>query len=1072
MKKTNVQQLIAILIIGLLMLGGMGACHKDDNVDPQKQDNNDSFQTGISSLEIQNDYKEALKIFRSAADNGDDSAMVAAALIYEYGLVSETNIDSALWFYNQAAKVGNETAKLKIKNLTNKDKNLNTVTFPKDFQHTYNQVFISTSDGIQTVNGNATFEGTGSFKALLGDGKPLYFSFNNKGHKSTINLDAKETAASLLILAMPYVLSSPADDQDFDSFKNAIKSLPLTEKFAEEIDKCIINKGFLDPEELSRIIEPFAEEFGQYLFEKGDNKSKSYRIPTIIQQSGGSKLVVKKDEINRFVSNGLSPILVVSKNDEMNGYSFTIQSEEVTLTNAIYNEINDSWKCHFKIVNGNPHYISISKIKFSKITNFTANDLLNGLNTWEKLETVIGPSLPPNVLSLDGWSTIIKNTFMGIKDLITEGALNDYLSESKDITVELSSADDALAVTSFNFNYPDLIGYYIANDILLPAFCEYIDEQLELKNEFIIRFATRLITDLEIQEILRKISNIIDNSAKYTAIDIIDQLDSLCKELFEQSLSVFEDFMSEQFFGTDLYKDKDLTDKGYKLMKNTFDKFGANTTKYFFKIEQSLADIGTTLSGWTKFYNGAYKMFKWFIPWTGIKFQPFTFSLSPKSFAQNNSNDSPIQDPGSNNPPSEIEVPTIHFHRSDKSYQPAGGTTDYAAHDSEGYFWATANPSSSSISISVNGNPTSNKIYFKDLQVGENNIIVKANNQGIERSATLTLIISETETLTTPQITSVKVNGSPMSNGSPKDFDYNDEVQIEVTTDIDCDDISVDFPGYDDTKHGNNTEFDATKSGKVTITATKNGKSSSFEFYIEVEENTPSSAPKITSVIVNKSQITNGGKKYLDWGDKVNIEVNTDIECDEISIDYPNYERDKKVEYNTKSYNTSFDAKKYGTATIVATKNGKTDKFEFKILVYETEDASVLPNNGAQIEAHNYWICNDLVLQAAEKANFTGSYMVCTNGEDEYNILTVHKESGVFSTEQIRLIVSTSITDLSDKNVIAQEPVQGRERDYSIKITPTNKELYLIVYVGGGDCGSVAIDGYYCGPFYYHNAIK
>ena len=340
------------------------------------------------------------------------------------------------------------------------------------------------------------------------------------------------------------------------------------------------------------------------------------------------------------------------------------------------------------------------------------------------------------------------------------------------------------------------------------------------------------------------------------------------------------------------------------------------------------------------------------------------------------------------------------------------------------------------------------------------------------------VIIEDDSQILTPQITSVIINGKiPVSNRSTKYFDYNDEVQIEVVTDMVCDDISVDFPDYY-TKHGNNTDsyktpwFDATESGKVTITATKNEKSSTFEFYIEVEDNTQSDAPKITSVIINGSSITNGGKKDLDWGDKVQIEVTTDIECDEITIDYPNYEGDTKVDYNTKSYNTSFDAKRYGTATIVAKKNGKTDEFEFKILVYETEEASALPDNGAQKEAHYYWLCDDLVLQAAEKANFTGSYWVCTNGEDEYNRLVVHKESGVFRSDQIRLIVSTSITDLSDNNIIAQKQVQGKDNDYYIDITPTDKQLYLIVYVGGGDCGSVEIDGYYCGPFNYHYAPK
>ena len=152
--------------------------------------------------------------------------------------------------------------------------------------------------------------------------------------------------------------------------------------------------------------------------------------------------------------------------------------------------------------------------------------------------------------------------------------------------------------------------------------------------------------------------------------------------------------------------------------------------------------------------------------------------------------------------------------------------------------------------------------------------------KSVEWPQSLYFDVSKQEEQPTPQITSVTITGysNSISNGDTKDFDYGDEVQIAVETDIDCDEISVDFPGY--SPKSNNGEksyqtpwFDATESGKVTITATKNGKSSTFYFNIDVKEKTQNVAPKITEI----SEI--GGNGSLQVENDVPFDVKTDQEC-------------------------------------------------------------------------------------------------------------------------------------------------------------------------------------------------
>ena len=343
------------------------------------------------------------------------------------------------------------------------------------------------------------------------------------------------------------------------------------------------------------------------------------------------------------------------------------------------------------------------------------------------------------------------------------------------------------------------------------------------------------------------------------------------------------------------------------------------------------------------------------------------------------------------------------------------------------------------------------------------------------KTATFTFEVVAEDNSPAPQITSVKVNGSSVSEGKTLHFDYDERWQVAVTTDVECEKISIEVPGSSRRSKSNSDSYspsyNATESGTVTITATKNGKTDKFEFKIDVEEDAPEvKAPEITSADITSSSIRVGDVVYIDFETSERCKVEVYIDESRVKV----YSSTSGERYQL----PTDDAKKY-TVKLVAKSlqdPSKTNSVSKTYTVAERKytwvDGAMLPNdNGAQKEAHNYWLCNDLLFQSVEKADVACNYAIYSNGVDEYNILTAAKKySGKFRSEWIRLIVSTSITDLRESNIIAEMEFKGGDNAYSIDIKPTSKKLYLIVYVGGYDCGSMAIDGYYCGPFYYHNA--
>lgn len=329
------------------------------------------------------------------------------------------------------------------------------------------------------------------------------------------------------------------------------------------------------------------------------------------------------------------------------------------------------------------------------------------------------------------------------------------------------------------------------------------------------------------------------------------------------------------------------------------------------------------------------------------------------------------------------------------------------------------------------------------------------------------------------QFTSVTINGEPVSEGGTFPLKIGERAKLIVNTNITCDmikggigttssyDNNVDY--YEDSFYS-----DQTGSMQYKITASIGEQIKTFTFDVIVKDDTETSAPIITSVKVNSNSVPNGDTKYFNYGDKVPIEVNTDIYCDEISIQFPGY-NNPKIANNKKDYSPTLDATESGKVTITATKDDKTSTFVFDIVVKKEFQPIVVPN----VSASEPTITATIVASMDEgdvdlKPNLSAEpYVIATYyGKGE---LVIEKSSGVFTGESIGIYVVRTDTPSglqrinlwdSDKGKVSwiQSKCNG-ESSFTININEYDKiesktKYYIAVssYTNGHEYG------YYLGP--------
>ncbi len=654
---------LMLLILSLALIAGINSCGKESSggIEPTPVNptpNNDkptpepddkptdlsegqkSYEEAFKIINESQDYDKAVSKLQEAADAKVDSANFVLAYMYEYGVGVEKNLDSARLCYAKAAECGIATAKEKVIALTSKDVQ-NIIVLPKESSYSYKDVFVTSEDGVKLVNGNATFEGSGSsVKAMLGNGNPLYFSFNNKGHKNKVTLDSKETAASLLIAALPMSTNLKIEDQVFDDFKKEVKALPLTECFAKKIDECIVNNGYLDCDVLGDDFETALNDFLSLL---SDNNNSTVGSKLVEIQGGvnarndemivRSKWYVQPSEgydLNDGPKDGYNfelPILVV------NGVEFEsdiVESQyvEFKLTDYSYDPIKEAWDCKFRVISKcNSFYLSLTKVKLPK----TKQTLLDGLSTEDIMKDVIKPFVAPDIFTLSGWKDIIINDFRIPIHAAISGEWVDYYNPSiEEYSMEFKTANDAIAVTSFDVYHPDLFLYYLTKDVVWPLVNNFFKEETkkipvnEVEDKIMMMTLAKCLTNDKIRKAIFKVGSA-DDDGSTTFWEASEEIAECFSIVVDEVLSAFLESLK------DYIKEEKVMSAVAEVIK---EQFGGNFGECVYNLVNGNLDVSAQVPvvKWVKRYKKVKKYTKMFQPLIGWDFKPFTVSLSPKSF--------------------------------------------------------------------------------------------------------------------------------------------------------------------------------------------------------------------------------------------------------------------------------------------------------------------------------------------------------------------------------------------------------------------------------------------------------
>lgn len=199
--------------------------------------------------------EQAFELLVQSAEAGCDSAQLYVAACYEYSIGTDFDMENAKSFYKEAAKNGNGEAKEKLKFL---ERSKSKISLPAGCELNLKDILLWNGDTLNIVNGDASFfSSERTIVALAAIGKPLYLSYRTIHADSVLEpfvLDSKETATSLLLHVFPFAFEME-EDEYFIYAKEWIASLEETAALAAAIDGCILQKGYLDGDQVTAEVE-------------------------------------------------------------------------------------------------------------------------------------------------------------------------------------------------------------------------------------------------------------------------------------------------------------------------------------------------------------------------------------------------------------------------------------------------------------------------------------------------------------------------------------------------------------------------------------------------------------------------------------------------------------------------------------------------------------------------------------------------------------------------------------------------------------------------------------------------
>ena len=299
------------------------------------------FRQGDALLD--KDPEQAFKLLFQSAEAGCDSAQLYVAACYEYSVGTDFDMENAKSFYREAAKKGNGEAAEKLKLL---ERSKSKLSLPAGCKLNLKDILLWNGDTLSVVNGDASFfSSERTVVALAALGKPLYLSYRALHADSVLEpfvLDSKETAVSVLLHAFPFAFEMEEDEYFFYA-KEWIASLEETDALAAAIDGCILQKGYLDADQVTAEVDAavarIRSELGLDAFQES------------LESLLSSRMNAPRRRISLASASGLVPPVISS-----HAYYQEIHS---VLDDATYIPARGSWSVTVTVYNPLPIYLGL-----------------------------------------------------------------------------------------------------------------------------------------------------------------------------------------------------------------------------------------------------------------------------------------------------------------------------------------------------------------------------------------------------------------------------------------------------------------------------------------------------------------------------------------------------------------------------------------------------------------------------------------------------------------------------------------------------------------------------------------
>ena len=451
------------------------------------------------------DYKRAFDLFRESADKGCDSAQVATAFMFEYGLGTGQDIQQATEYYRKAANQSNWIAKDKIRSLGPSGSKL---VFPEGYSYPLYKLHVWSADTLRSVNGNCTFLASSNTVLITDENEnPVYISLRSANEDAQISapatIDAKETAVSMLLLSIPFVFNVE-DDNYFQVAKEAVGELPETDLLARAIDASIVRNGHFEVEDVRQELAAGANRIMTLLRRSDQTSSHSPRQGSVLSGMPANRRTHMNPAPTRASSSVNKPEIVFNENIEGAVWA------EIPGNHPVYNSAKDRDEWKVTLYNSLPMYFALVPGHISG--EYVYSDPLTAAT-----EFIVKPSNITEIykdIGLKGPKDFFKNQWVFwtedlgyLLETLQTGNYEEYRGlkcnqTSGSAMIPIDSDDDMLIVQSVDTNAP-LLGYCIADIIIVPLLKQFLKSQKNkdeiwaaFTKEFMKYFNTKNVNEL------------------------------------------------------------------------------------------------------------------------------------------------------------------------------------------------------------------------------------------------------------------------------------------------------------------------------------------------------------------------------------------------------------------------------------------------------------------------------------------------------------------------------------------------------------------------------------------------